>query len=90
MLQVSFFYNYALESQTHILEPKHCAQIFTDSGDPDRYHNGWATLFDGARLGYGSSLNHDPKYVTNDNLSDINVFGGKYHALDYPAFENYD
>lgn len=66
------------DSQTEkydFLEPKLCAQIF-EHDDPDRYREGWTTIYEGAYLGLQYDLNFDPVYVSDNRLSAIKVFGG--------------
>ena len=65
-----------LISNFHFLEPKWCGRIFEHDGD-DRKRGGWATLYDGAKLGINYDLNRKPIYVANDRLSAIHSYGGK-------------
>ena len=57
------------------IEPKYCGYIFEHNGG-DKWKGGWATLFDGAKLGYTTSLNLYPSYVGNDRLSTLMAEGG--------------
>jgi len=56
-------------------KPKQCGTIFKNDGD-DTWEEGYATIFDGAKLGFEWSLDEPTQYVSNDDLSLINAFGG--------------
>ena len=56
------------------LAPPTCAWLYTSDTDP--YHHGRVWVRDGFKLGFQYSLDHDPLYIPNDDLSLINVAKG--------------
>ena len=60
------------------LEPKYCGTIFRHDDDKNgsRYREGWAYIYDGAKLGIDHSLDESPIFVYNDDLSSIQTNAG--------------
>ena len=42
---------------------------------------GWASIYDGAKLGHNYPLNSNPVYVADNRLSLIETYGGKNHSF---------
>jgi len=71
-------------------KPKSCGVIY-EHDDNDRTRDGFATIYDGAKLGYRYSLDASPVYVRNDGLSSMHANGGCQIEIwkDYNASGDY-